>query len=92
VNGQSLSQSGSAGLAGQHGMPSIALASESAATCSLAAACIGIAMTSRVIGASKRPTIAVKAKSRDRARDMANSIPMKPHYHISRRWRHQNRL
>jgi hypothetical protein len=84
VNGQSLSQSGSEGLPGQQGMSSIAPAFKSAATCSLAAACMvmgtmvmGTAMTSRAIGAIKRPTIAAKARIRDKTRDTADSFAIK---------------
>lgn len=76
MNGQSLPQSGSEGLPGQHGISSIASADESAITCSLMAPCIGIAMAGGVIGASKRPTMAVKARTCDKTRDMVDRAAM----------------
>jgi hypothetical protein len=72
MNGQSLPQSGSEGLLGQQGMSSMAPADESAITCSPMASCMGTAITGGVIGASKRPTMAVKASTCDKSRDMAD--------------------
>src|SRR6516165_9045184 len=69
IKGQSLLQSGSAGLLGQQGISSAASATSTAEP--FMAACIsfdtGTAIAGRTTGASARPTIARTAKMRPKA-------------------------
>ncbi len=55
-------------------MSSIAPADKSAIACSLAAPCIGMAVAGGVIEASKNPTMAAKANTCDKTRDMADQF------------------